>query len=99
MQKAKVKERKETMSRAHVVNSKKGQGEIHIIDDWCKGCGYCIAFCPQNVLEASEEFNHKGYHPPVVNDPDNCSLCRTCELICPEFSIWIEKEMLYELTE
>ncbi|MGQ9796798.1 4Fe-4S binding protein [Desulfosoma sp.] len=34
------------------------------MEDRCKGCGYCIAFCPRDVLQESKRFNAKGYHPP-----------------------------------
>lgn len=66
-------------------------GEIFIIDDRCKGCKFCIEFCPNDVLEESEKFNKKGYHPPVVPDPDKCIGCRLCEFLCPEFAIFIKK--------
>ncbi len=64
-------------------------GEIHIIEDRCKGCNFCIEFCPNEVLKESERFNVKGYHPPEAKDPDNCIACQLCELICPDFSIYV----------
>lgn len=63
------------------------RGKVYIIDDRCKGCGYCIEFCPREVLEFSKEFNKKGYHPPVVKS-DGCLNCHYCELLCPEFAIY-----------
>ena len=73
-----------------IANRKKRQGSLNLIEDWCKGCGYCINFCPTNVLEISEAYNKKGYHPPLIANPEACTLCRTCELVCPEFAIWNE---------
>ena len=64
------------------------KGEIHIIVDRCKGCAYCVEFCPRDVLEMSTEFNVKGYHPPLVKVEDDCVNCRLCELLCPEFAIF-----------
>jgi 2-oxoglutarate ferredoxin oxidoreductase subunit delta len=65
------------------------RGKVYIIDDRCKGCRFCIEFCPMDVLEESEKFNSKGYHPPEVTNPDACVNCQLCELICPEFSIYV----------
>ena len=63
-------------------------GEIHIIKDRCKGCGFCVEYCPRKALEMSSEFNVKGYHPPYVKDADSCVNCRLCEMLCPEFAIF-----------
>lgn len=65
------------------------KAEIHIIADRCKGCGFCVEYCPQGVLELSDEFNAKGYHPPQVVKEDQCIGCMLCEAMCPDFSIFI----------
>lgn len=67
-------------------------GEIHIIRDRCKGCGFCVEYCPRDVLELSSDFNVKGYHPPYVKDGDSCAYCRLCEMICPDFAIFCVTE-------
>jgi len=53
----------------------------------CKGCGFCVAFCPTNALRMSEGFNRRGYHPPDPTE-GKCLDCGFCELICPDFSIY-----------
>ncbi|MHC4067913.1 MAG: 4Fe-4S dicluster domain-containing protein [Planctomycetota bacterium] len=61
-----------------------------IIDDaWCKGCDICIQFCPKHILEASTEANSRGYYTPRVTDWNACNNCRQCELLCPDFAIFI----------
>ena len=30
-------------------------GEIHINKDRCKGCAFCVEYCPRDILELSEE--------------------------------------------
>jgi 2-oxoglutarate ferredoxin oxidoreductase subunit delta len=69
------------------------KGEVHIIKDRCKGCGFCVEFCPRDVLEISEEFNQRGVHPPKVKDESKCVLCGFCEAVCPDFAIFaVEKD-------
>lgn len=64
-------------------------GEIHINSERCKGCGFCVEYCPREVLILSEDFNSKGYHPPVIKNEADCCYCQLCETICPEFAIYI----------
>ena len=65
-------------------------GIVHIIDDRCKGCGFCVEFCPRDVLSISERTNSKGYHPPDVINNESCTNCGLCALLCPDFAIFIE---------
>ncbi len=65
-------------------------GIVHIIDDRCKGCGFCIEFCPQGTLALSDRSNSKGYHPPRVIPENACVNCGLCTLLCPDFAIYIE---------
>ena len=66
------------------------EGQIHVLENRCKGCGFCIEFCPKSVLARSEDINDKGYHPPIIIKLDSCVFCGLCELICPDFAIYIE---------
>ena len=65
-------------------------GIVHIVDDRCKGCGFCIEFCPQEVLTISKRTNAKGYHPPEIIPDTQCINCGLCTLLCPDFAIYIE---------
>lgn len=68
------------------------EAEICIIKDRCKGCGYCIQFCPKEVLEESEEINARGAHPPKVKDASKCALCGFCMAICPDLAIFVKEK-------
>jgi 2-oxoglutarate ferredoxin oxidoreductase subunit delta len=65
-------------------------GIVHIIDERCKGCGFCVEFCPQRVLVMSKRTNSKGYHPPELIDDSHCINCGLCALLCPDFAIYVE---------
>ena len=67
---------------------KKPEAEIKIIRDLCKGCGFCIEFCPKEVLEKSDELNKRGVYPPKVLDESKCALCGFCMAVCPDFAIF-----------
>jgi len=71
---------------------KQAYGRVVINKNWCKGCGYCVKYCPTNALEMSKEYNAKGYHPPKVTTLDNCRDCKFCEVVCPEFAIFVKTD-------
>ena len=66
------------------------QGEVHVIAERCKECGYCIEYCPEKVLVYAAEINSRGYHFPLVAEDKttDCVLCKFCDLICPELAIY-----------
>jgi 2-oxoglutarate ferredoxin oxidoreductase subunit delta len=64
------------------------RGTVKIVTERCKGCGFCVEYCPRDVLALSEEFNAKGYHPPKVVRGGECAGCNLCEMICPDFAIF-----------
>jgi len=66
--------------------------EWQVIEDFCKGCGFCIEFCPVDALEESEELNTKGVHPPKLKSEDICIGCGLCEMICPDFAIYLNQK-------
>jgi len=70
---------------------KRINAEVYIEEELCKGCEYCVEFCPGGVLETSKKRNSKGYHPPEVIHPEKCTGCGFCQRVCPEFAIIVEK--------
>jgi 2-oxoglutarate ferredoxin oxidoreductase subunit delta len=59
-----------------------------VVIERCKGCEFCVEYCPKGVLEMSREFNKKGYHYPEAVKDDQCVDCDLCEMVCPEFAIF-----------
>jgi 2-oxoglutarate ferredoxin oxidoreductase subunit delta len=64
------------------------KGNVTITVERCKGCGFCVEFCPTKVLALSSAFNSKGYHPPHMIAPEKCSGCDLCGMYCPDFAIF-----------
>jgi 2-oxoglutarate ferredoxin oxidoreductase subunit delta len=72
------------------------RGHVTIFGTWCKGCGLCIAFCPQGVFEASSQGR------PLIAYPQKCTACHWCDNHCPDMAITVrrlEPEELEELEE
>jgi 2-oxoglutarate ferredoxin oxidoreductase subunit delta len=59
------------------------RGRVRVFSNWCKGCGLCIAFCPQKVFEANESGR------AVVVHPELCTACDWCRLHCPDLAITV----------
>ncbi len=80
----------EATEECYPVETKNKEGKVCVITERCKGCGFCIEFCPVDALEYSDETTEKGYTPPEMTE--DCVLCGKCEKICPEFAIYLEEE-------
>ena len=65
-------------------------GKVYVLPDRCKECDYCWTFCPEEVLELSDERNASGYrHPRVKAGKENdCVNCGMCQWVCPDFAIY-----------
>lgn len=51
---------------------------IIVDSELCTGCGECVNACPKGVLSLDGDGKL-----PVLKDPLNCSLCKSCVDVCP----------------
>jgi 2-oxoglutarate ferredoxin oxidoreductase subunit delta len=61
--------------------------KLILFSERCKGCAMCIHFCPKEILSASDKVNLLGYTYTKVDNEDECSQCKNCELVCPDMAI------------
>lgn len=66
--------------------------KVKINEKLCKGCFFCIRFCPMGVFARSDVIGELGYDIAVVEFPEKCNGCRACLLYCPDLAIAVEEE-------
>lgn len=72
---------------------------IIINKDRCKACGFCIQFCPKQLLLMSDDLNLRGIHYACMRDEaacpgataKECTGCAICGLVCPDVAIEVFK--------
>lgn len=58
----------------------------------CKSCGLCIEKCPVDSLSFdSENLEYLGL-PAIKNNIEKCIACSTCEQVCPDSAIMVNKK-------
>jgi 2-oxoglutarate ferredoxin oxidoreductase subunit delta len=73
--------------------SSRPRGYVTIFGTWCKGCGLCIEFCPQHVIEAN------GHGRTHVAHGERCTACHWCDTHCPDMAITVRRLEPDELRE
>ena len=68
------------------------RGTVVIDKDRCKGCGLCIATCPNQVLAFSGDLNKSGYNVVYMEHPEACVGCAFCAQTCPDIAIEVYRE-------
>ena len=61
--------------------------KIVVIAERCKSCGYCVKFCPQQILAIGRTVNEKGYEIVESVRPEECTGCAICARMCPDGAI------------
>jgi 2-oxoglutarate ferredoxin oxidoreductase subunit delta len=67
------------------------KGSIEISQERCKGCFFCIEYCPKKAISLSDKLNLKGYFVAAFDGEQGCTGCATCALACPETAIEVYK--------
>jgi 2-oxoglutarate ferredoxin oxidoreductase subunit delta len=63
------------------------KGRPEIDPNRCKGCGLCVAVCPEEILRLAEAFNRQGQHFAECFAEERCTACTSCAVICPDSAI------------
>ena len=66
----------------------RARGTVVIAIERCKGCGFCVEFCPTDALAMGPAMNARGYHYPELSSPASCNGCDICGMMCPDFAIY-----------
>jgi len=68
---------------------------VQLNAQFCKGCGFCVRFCPEQALAMGRRRNKKGDALPE-HDQARCAAdhgCVICARMCPEGAIAISGEV------
>ncbi|NQV04061.1 MAG: 4Fe-4S binding protein [Candidatus Omnitrophica bacterium] len=66
--------------------------KVDIEKEKCKGCGFCVLYCPKACIVQEGIINKKGATPAVFLDKNKgCTGCSFCAIICPDLCITVYK--------
>jgi 2-oxoglutarate ferredoxin oxidoreductase subunit delta len=66
--------------------------KVSIDEKLCKGCYFCVRFCPMGVFVRSNVVGELGYNLACVEHPEKCNRCKACLLYCPDLAVVVEED-------
>jgi 2-oxoglutarate ferredoxin oxidoreductase subunit delta len=82
----------ETTAKTKNSERRKKRFKVEINPKLCKGCCFCLKYCPTGVFSRSDEIGELGYVIAKVEHPEKCTGCRLCLIYCPDFATSVEEE-------
>jgi 2-oxoglutarate ferredoxin oxidoreductase subunit delta len=55
-----------------------------------------VPACPTDVIRLAENVNGKGYHFAYMENPDDCTGCANCAIVCPDGVITVYRKKVNE---
>jgi len=66
--------------------------KVKVDEKLCKGCYFCVKFCPMGVFVRSDTIGELGYNLAQVEFPEKCTGCKACLFYCPDLAVAIEEQ-------
>lgn len=68
-------------------------------EERCKACDKCVDVCPAGVLIMRAEPASTLGSMIQVAFPESCIGCKDCELICPDFAIYVAEKSEFKFAK
>jgi 2-oxoglutarate ferredoxin oxidoreductase subunit delta len=70
---------------------------VWVNEDYCKACDKCVDVCPAGVLVMRPAADSTLGSMIQVAFQDSCIGCNECELVCPDFAIYVADKKADEI--
>lgn len=74
-----------------VIEKKKTEAYIIILQERCKSCKFCVEACPRDCIVIGSAINAQGYHSAKFEGEGRCTGCCLCAEVCPDTAIEVYK--------